>query len=112
MEDLSMPPNAPAAPPPAVPVDVDAFAAEHGVTEYVIPLLDMTRGAFPGAPVTLLVEQDADLPEIQWIVLLMDVAGWDADRLFAAHDQWVQGLMRLCPAAHRRFFTLGKWASA
>ncbi len=107
-----MSPNAPAAPPPVIPADVAAFAAENGVTDNVVPLLELTRSLFPAAPIEPLVEEDAEVPDVQWIVMQTDVAGWDADRLFAARQQWTEGLVRLCPAPLLHFFTLGLWASA
>ncbi|HVS37818.1 MAG TPA: hypothetical protein VMS17_19830 [Gemmataceae bacterium] len=107
-----MSPNAPTAPAPIIPADVSAFAAEHGVAEYVAPLLEMTRSAFSGAPVTVHVEEDAEEYNVRWIVFLLDVTGWDADRLFKAREEWVEGLMRICPSTQLRYFTMGMWASA
>ena len=104
--------NAPAATLPAVPTDVATFAAEHGVADYVAPLLEMTCGIFPGVPMTVRLEDDMEIADLRWIVVSVDVAGWDADRLFAAQQQWTASLFKHCPSTHVHFFVLGMWASA
>ncbi len=102
-----MSPNAPAAPPPAIPADVAAFAAENGVTDYVVPLLELTRDLFPGAPITLLVQEDAEEPELRFIEFRVDVEGFAAEELAAASHEWSVGLFRRCPATRAHFFCLG-----
>ena len=104
--------NATAVAAPAIPAEVTAFAAEHGVSEYVAPLLQMTLRAFPGAPLSVEVEEDAEEFDMRLIVFLIDVTGWDLDRLSAADDEWVQGLMRICPGPVRPLFTIGIWGSS
>ena len=98
--------------PPTVPAEVLAFAEENGVSEYVLPVLEAARRAFPDAPMEVRVDEDAELPEVRFIVIDADVTGYDADQIFAADEKWVDGLMRCCPSVHRHFFVLGLWGRA
>ena len=62
------------APDPAVfPADVLAFAAERGVTEYLVPLYELAKQCFDGADVTVTFESDYEIPDLHWIVY--EVAG-------------------------------------
>ena len=99
--------NAPAAPPPAVPADVAAFAAENGVTDYVAPLLELTRRLFPTAPIEVLVEEDAEDRDVRYILFRVDVEGLTVDELVASQQRWSAGLFRHCPSTHAHFFCLG-----
>lgn len=57
------------APDPAVfPADVLAFAAERGVTDYLVPLYDLAKRCFDVADVTVTFESDYEIPGLSWIV--------------------------------------------
>jgi len=58
-----MTPTKPPPAPPAFPEDVLAFAKERGVTDYLGPVLDLTRQAFPGATVRVTLEIEAEMPQ-------------------------------------------------
>jgi hypothetical protein len=98
--------------PPAVPADVAAFAAEQGVADCLAPMLELTRSVYPDAPIEVRVEEDAEEPELRFIAFFVDVVGWTADALFAAHQQWSAGLFRYCPTTHVHLFVVLLWASA
>ncbi len=102
-----MSPNAPAAPPPVIPADVAAFAAEHGVADYVAPLLELTRSLFPAGPITMLVGEDAEEPQLRFIEIRVGIEGLAADDVVAAHHEWSVGLFHRIPATHARYFCLG-----
>jgi hypothetical protein len=99
-------------PQPVLPADVTAFAAEHGVADYVAPVQEMTRRVFPGAPVTLLVEEDAEIADRRYIAVEVDVTGMDERQLFAAQRQWTASIFQHCPATHVHCFCLGVVTSA
>lgn len=99
------------APPLILPGDVVAFAAEHGVADYVFPVLQMARRIFPGRLVTPRVEEDAEIPEERHIAMQVDVSGLNENQLFAAQQLWSAGIFEQCPAVHVHLFGLGMWAS-
>ncbi len=99
--------NAPAAAPPAVPADVAAFAAENGVTDYVGPLLELTRSLFPTARIQPLVEEDAEIPELRYIEFRVDFGGMTAEEIVETRHQWSVRLFERCPATHARYFGMG-----
>ena len=94
-----------------LPTDVSAFAAEHGVADYVCPVLEMARRIFPDRPITPRVEEDAEISEERYIAMQVDVSGLDEHQLFAAQQQWSAGIFQQCPAVHVHLFSLGMWAS-
>jgi hypothetical protein len=96
---------------PAVPADVAAFAAEHGVADYVAPLLELARGLFPRG-VEVSDGEDAEDFEVRFVQFLVDMTGMTVDELVAADRQWVDGLMRRCPPTHLRYFVLLPWGTA
>ena len=97
---------------PAITPEVAAFAAEAGVSEYLIPVVEMTRRRFPTAPLTVLVEDDPEIPNERYLVIEADVTGWEEDALFAAQQGWTTDLFAHCPATHVHFFRLGMVASS
>ena len=103
-----MTPNAPAASPPTIPADVAAFAAEHGVTDYVGPLLELTRSLFPSTPIQMLVTEDAESPDMPYIEFRVDAHRLPVDEYVEAGHQWSVGLFDRCPALHAHFFCLGR----
>jgi hypothetical protein len=95
------------APDPAVfPEDVRAFAAERGVTDYLVPLYELAKQCFPGADVIVLHERDPDLAGLEWVCFEAAAADWDADRYRAAKDCW-QAEFVLLPPPVREAFVLG-----
>jgi hypothetical protein len=91
---------------PAVSPEVAAFAAEQGVSEFLTPVLEMTRRVFPAAPLAPRVESDPDVAD-RYIVIEVDVSDWEERPLFAAQQSWTGELFSHCPAPHVHFFRLG-----
>jgi hypothetical protein len=92
---------------PTFSADVATFAAEHGVTEYLFTILEMTRQVFPNAPVAFRVREDAETAEVQFILVEANTGNLDADQLVAAERQWSAGLFEHCPSTHAHLFCLG-----
>jgi hypothetical protein len=89
------------APPPVFPADVIAFAAESGVTDYLIPVWKMTQRVFPGArSVTPVLEYDPEIEGDRHIVFKVEISGVDVEQLADAHWEWDRQLFKVCPAAH------------
>lgn len=99
-------PPATTTPQPVLPADVVAFAAEHGVTDYLLPLLEMTRRAFPTAPIKTQVVEDAETPEDRYIVFEVDDAALDVDQMVEAQHEWSGKLFVHCPTTHAHLFCL------
>ena len=47
--------------PVAVPLDVHAFAHEHGVGEQLPKVVEMTRRIFPDTPISVQIEDDPEI---------------------------------------------------
>jgi hypothetical protein len=94
-------------PPPVVPPEVAAFAAEQGVSAYLPAVLEMTRRIFPHNPITILLEDDPEIANDWHIVFEVDVTGLDEAELIAAQDQWSTEVFQHCPATHVCIFRLG-----
>lgn len=100
-------PPATTAPEVGLAADVIAFAAEQGVSDYLIPVVEMTRRAFPTATIKTLVEEDAEIADMRYIVMEVDAVGLDVDQLVEAQHQWSAGLFAHCPSTHAHLFCLG-----
>ena len=78
-------------PDPAVfPEEVRRFAAARGVTEYLVPLYELTRRCFPGAAITVTQESDYEIPGLGWIVYNV-----------AVYDTWDDAPRRRRPVGRR-----------
>ena len=54
---------------PIVPPDVEAFAAENGVSEYLPKMLDLARRIFPTQPITVQVYEDHEIRDLKKILI-------------------------------------------
>jgi hypothetical protein len=97
------------APDPAVfPADVLAFAAERGVTDYLVPLYELTKQCFPGAALTVCQENDYEIAGLGWVVYEVAVYdSWDDEPRRAAHRRWIISFIEICPSDLSINFTLG-----
>jgi hypothetical protein len=96
------------APDPAIfPADVLAFAAERGVTDYLVPIYELTRRCFPGVEIAVTQQNDYEIADLGWIVFETAVGDWDFDRYRAAKGRWIAELVRSIPPAARQPFVLG-----
>jgi hypothetical protein len=97
------------APDPAVfPADVVAFAAERGVTDYLVPLYDLARRCFPGADVAVEFESDYEIAGLSWVVYAVTVSHWELERIQSAYRNWLAEFSDACPPDASAAFVLGK----
>ena len=89
-----------------LPADVIAFAEEKGVSDYLPAVLEMTRQVFANRPVVPLLEDDPEIPDWRAIVMQVDVAGMNVERIVAAQQQWSAAIFQHCPATHVHLFSL------
>jgi hypothetical protein len=93
------------APDPAVfPDDVRRFAAERGVTEYLVPLYELAKRYFPGADVTVTFESDYEIPDLHWIVY--EVTGGDVPDERDTYYRCIDEQVRMLPPAAREPFAM------
>jgi hypothetical protein len=92
---------------PQVPPEVLSFAAEKGVSDFVVPVLEMTARAFAGCPLKMFVEYDYEEPEWQYIVVAADVTGYSTEQAVAAQHWLSAEYVRTVPAAFRQYFVSG-----
>jgi hypothetical protein len=87
--------------------EVQAYAEEEGVTEYLQPVLEMTRRHFSDSRrFDAYVEDDPELRDVRFLILRVDLPPCDptqaVDRLF----QWDQELVKICSSSRALAFTL------
>jgi hypothetical protein len=86
-------------PDPAIfPEDVRRFAAERGVTQYLVPLYELAKRCFDGADVAVTQEYDCEIAGLGWIVFAPAVGDWDLDRYRASKERWYVGFREICPS--------------
>jgi hypothetical protein len=93
-------------PPPIVPPEVLAFAAEQRVSEYLPIVLALARRLFPREPMTVRVDDDPEIEDYRKIAIEVDVTGWQTPQLVAVQQQWTEQLIRSCPAHQAIVFRL------
>jgi hypothetical protein len=92
---------------PTFPADVTALAAESGVTDYLIPVYEMTRRVFPGASgITAVVDDDPELEDERRIVFNVEIGGLTVEQYVNLDWQWTHELLAVGPVAHVSFFGL------
>lgn len=87
--------------------DVRRFAAERGVTDYLVPLYELVKQCFDGVDVAVTQAYDYEIAGLGWIVFTPAVEDWDLDRLRAAKDRWYEGFRNLCPGDESINFVIG-----
>lgn len=95
------------APRPAIPPDVEAFAAEKGVRRYLDAVIDLARQAFPASALRVSLDRDVEEEAHRYIALDVETAGLTADELLAGQTAWSAGLGRVCPSRCAVYFVLG-----
>ena len=89
------------------PADVMAFAAESGVTNYLIPVYEMTRRVFPAARrITPVLEYDPEIAGLRWIVFRVEISGLTVEQYVDLDWRWSGELFKVCPATHVCCFVL------
>jgi len=97
------------APDPAIfPEDVRRFAAERGVTQYLVPLYELAKRCFDGAEVTVAFQSDYEISDLHWVVYEVAVRDWDLQRIQSAYRRWLNEFTRACPPDVSGAFALSK----
>jgi hypothetical protein len=94
-------------PRPAVPPEVEEFAAAKGIRPYLDAAIDLARQAFPSSAVSVSLGQDAEDESHRYIALDVETADLTADELLAGQTVWSAGLGRVCPSRSAVYFVLG-----
>ena len=92
---------------PAIPAEVQEFAAEKGVSRYLTAVIDLARQAFPSSGLCVSLGQDAEDAMHRYIALDVDVDRETTDELLAGQRIWSSGVGRVCPPRHAVYFVLG-----
>jgi len=78
--------------------EVLQFARDHGVAEYLDPMMEATRELFPTArEIRVMVETDPELAGVQAIVWEVDVLQADVGNYQDRNKQWMRAFMTICP---------------
>jgi hypothetical protein len=96
-----------ALPRPAVPPEVQDFAADKGIGPYLTAVIELARQSFPSSALWVSLGRDAEDDGHQYIALDVDVSGRTTEELVAAQQKWSAGLGRICPPRHAVYFVLG-----
>jgi hypothetical protein len=91
---------------PPIPSDVLDVAMRNELTSCLRPLLSTARDVFPGCPITLRLEEDAEIESEQHIVIEVDVTGCSVEDMFSARNRWSQEFCRICPAENSVVFQI------
>lgn len=93
---------------PAIPVEVHELAAKEGVSQYLVPVLEMTREVFATAPISVVYDIDPEIVDDVRICIEVDMRELsDVDEVVRLHNSWRDGLRRICPTTHAWVFRLG-----
>jgi hypothetical protein len=93
--------------PPVVPPEVQRFATEKGVADYLKAVIDMAQQAFPSSTVCVSLGQDAEDEMHRYIALDVEPSGQATEELLAGQRIWSAELGRVCPLRHAVYFVLG-----
>jgi hypothetical protein len=86
---------------------VRAFAAERGVTDYLVPLYELTRKCFPGVEITVTQEWDYEIAGLGWIIFQVAVYGiWNSKERRAGKDNWIEQVVSKIPPDARGSFVV------
>jgi hypothetical protein len=92
---------------PAVPPEVEAFAAEQGVRAYLPAVLALARRVYAHRRMAVQLADDPEVADDHRIVIKVDLGGMTVEQLDAAQDQWIEGLFQVCPSTHALLFRIG-----
>ncbi len=92
---------------PTLSPEVRAFAAEAGVAEYLLPVVEMTQRVFPDARrLAVLVEEDPEIANNRQIVLEVDVPERGPEQFVESLLPWDEEMFRICPTTLGLVFRL------
>lgn len=92
---------------PAIPPEVERFAAKQGVRAYLDAAIDLARRAFPSSALCLSLGQDAEDERHQYIALDIETGGRSTEELLTGQRVWSAGIDCVCPSRHAIYFVLG-----
>jgi alkylhydroperoxidase/carboxymuconolactone decarboxylase family protein YurZ len=92
---------------PAIPPEVQEFAAAKEVGRYLRPVIDLARRAFPSSALSVSLGRDAEDETHQYIALDVAVGGLATEELLAGQRTWSAGVARVCPSRQAVYFVLG-----
>ncbi|HTU93258.1 MAG TPA: hypothetical protein VMF69_24470 [Gemmataceae bacterium] len=92
---------------PAIPPEVELFAAEKGISPYLNAVIDLARQAFPSSVLCVSLGQDAEDERHEYIALDVEVSGQAAEELLAGQRIWSAGIPGVCPSRYAVYFVLG-----
>jgi hypothetical protein len=91
----------------ALSPDVQAVAAEQGVSAYLPCVLEMTQRVFPGAALNVVIEEDPEIANDRHVVVLAKAENLKVSQALEAIYEWHRGLFTCCPAPMVCVFRLG-----
>jgi hypothetical protein len=91
----------------AIPPEVQAFAAEKGVSRYRPAMVSLARRAFPSSAPVVSLGEDAEDQTHRYIALDVEVGGLETKELLAGQRTWSAGVPQDCPSRHAVSFVLG-----
>jgi hypothetical protein len=95
--ELSMSQSTMAETTPTLPADVIAYAAEHGVEQFLLPHLEITKRHFPSARrIMVVLEEDPEIANMRYIVYWVEVSGLGVSQAVEAHHAWVRDSLQCC----------------
>ncbi len=84
--------------PVAIPADVAIFAAQQGVSMELPAVIEMTQRVFPDANVSIVLEEDPEIPHDVHIVIEAKQIPLGVEDAVEARYGWHRGLLACCPA--------------
>src|SRR5689334_17808699 len=93
---------------PTVLPEVEAFAAENGVSEYLPKMLELARRIFSTRPITVQVYEDHEIRDLKKILIEVWVPR-ETDFLKTIdplYKAWIKEFVTLCPTTHLHLFGL------
>jgi hypothetical protein len=92
---------------PAIPPEVEEFAAARGVSHYLSAAIELARQAFPSSELCVSLGQDAEDDSHQYVALDVKVGDQTTQGLVAGQRAWSSGIHRICPPRQAVYFVLG-----
>lgn len=90
--------------PVPIPADVATFAAEQGVSKELPAVIEMTQRVFPQASVSVVLEDDPEIPNDWHIVVEAKDIRLSVEEALEARWEWHGGLFENCPAPKAYIF--------
>jgi hypothetical protein len=96
----------PTLPPPTPTNDVLAFADEKGLRPYLSRILELSRQAFPQAPISVYLNERVEPPHEMDLVIQVLSKGLDHESIQKGYEFWHRQMAGLVPQHLRSFVWL------